>query len=432
VDQLGLLVEGVDPSWFRITAGTVNLLPDAIGRLEVEIRLPDGNETVAGTYDVVLRVVSREAPAESAVAHLALEILALGALEGSLSPQRVTLGWRGKAQYKATFAQRGNADALVDLVVRDPDEALTIQINPDRVSVLHASSAHSNVIVQPKKRPWVAIPRHYAFSVDVLPVQAEADADAALGQPMLVLTGALIYRPPLASLAAIPLGLRRLAMALAAAALLAALLVWFLAAPGRRGPLIERVPPTKPLVAALENAAAMPEKVAAAPEPGAGDAAGGDAPRIKRFVLLVPGVEGRTEYALEYEVEGADQVKIAGAEQQDPSAGTLPLTKVDSSEYVLEATKAGTTVNQSIGIVVLRPPEIEELVAVPDAVARGQATMLRWRAKRGDRASLGEQAVDPLGGAVPVTPSGTTTYTLVVENELGRAERSVQVRVTGG
>ena len=220
-------------------------------------------------------------------------------------------------------------------------------------------------------------------------------------------------------------------MALAALALLAALLIWFLAAPGRRGPLIERVPATKPFVAAVENALNLQPKVAAVPDAGADGAAAG-APHIVRFELAMPGDQGRTDYALTWEVEGADQVKISGAVQPDPRSGTLKLDKLDTAEYVLEASNGNTTVNQSVGIVLLQPPEIQELVAVPTEVTRGQSATLRWTARRGERANLQDQAVDPTAGSLQVSPTATTTYTLIVENELGRTERTVEVRVTGG
>jgi hypothetical protein len=221
-------------------------------------------------------------------------------------------------------------------------------------------------------------------------------------------------------------------MALAALALLAALLIWFLAAPGRRGPLIERLPITKPFVAAVENALNMPDKVAAEPEPGVGETAAVDPPRIRRFELATPADGTRADYALVWEVEGANQVKIAGTEQPDPRSGTLRLERLENAEYILEASNGNVTVNQSVGIVVLRAPEIDELVATPPNVARGQSTTLRWRAKRGDRASLQGEAVDPLGGSLQVAPTSTTTFTLVVENELGRSERSVTVTISGG
>ena len=54
---------------------------------------------------------------------------------------------------------------------------------------------------------------------------------------------------------------------------------------------------------------------------------------------------------------------------------------------------------------------------------------LQWIGLRGNRATIGNQAVDPNGGSLTVTPTGSTTYTLVVENELGRTERTVEIRV---
>jgi hypothetical protein len=216
-------------------------------------------------------------------------------------------------------------------------------------------------------------------------------------------------------------------------ALAAALLIWFLAAPGRRGALIERLPVAKPIVAAVETALNLPEKVAtgAGAEATAGGA-GGEAPQIKKFELVTPSTAGGTDYALVWQVEGADQVKIAGAEQPNPNSGTLRLDKLQNSEYVLEATRGGVTVNQSVGIVILRPPDIQDLAVTPDTIGPGQSAKLRWKSARGDRANIGDQTVDPDVGSLDVSPTTTTTFTLVVENELGRTERSVQLRVTGG
>ena len=45
-----------------------------------------------------------------------------------------------------------------------------------------------------------------------------------------------------------------------------------------------------------------------------------------------------------------------------------------------------------------------------------------------ERATLNGQPVDPNGSAM-AEPTGPTTFTLVVENEIGRAESSVQVRL---
>jgi hypothetical protein len=431
VDQFGLLVEGLDPAWYTVKTASVNLVPGAAGMLELDIHLPDGHDALAGTHEVTLRVLSREAPTAPAVVYVTIDVIALGGVEATLTPQRVAIGWRGEGRYALTIANRGNSDLLLDLAARQADDTLVLRLEPDRVSLPHGGSAEARVVAVPRKRPVVALARSHPFSVEALPAVSAPEAETAALEPVATTNGELVYRPPLATLAALPLGLQRLLMALAALALLAALLIWFLAAPGRRGPLIERVPALKPAVAAVETALNLPDKVAAVPEPAAGGAAA-DAPKIKRFELAIPGEGGRSDYALVWEVEGATQVKIGGAEQPSPTSGTMRLASLDNAEYVLEASNGTTTVNQSVGIVVLRPPEIQDLTATPASVTRGQAATLRWAARRGDRASVGDQSVEPAGGTLQVSPTATTTYTLVVENELGRTERSVEVRVTGG
>jgi hypothetical protein len=431
VDQFGLLVEGLDPAWYTVNTSSVNLVPGAAGTLGVDVHLPDGHDALAGTHEVALRVLSREAPNSPATVFVTLDILALGGVEATLTPQRVAIGWRGKGQYTFAIANRGNADLVLDLVARQAEDTLELRLDPDRLSVPHGGSGEVRLVAVPRKRPIVALARSHSFTVEAAPALDAREAETAAIEPVAMAMGELVYKPLLASLAALPLGLRRLLMALAALALLAALLIWFLAAPGRRGPLIERVPALKPAVAAVETALNMPDKVAAAPDAGAGGAAA-DPPRIKRFELAMPGQGGRTDYALVWEVEGATEVKIAGTPQPSPSTGTLKLDKLDNAEYILEASNGTTTVNQSVGIVVLRPPEILELTAAPVSVTRGQAATLRWVARRGDRASIQDQPVEPTGGALQVSPTATTTFTLVVENELGRTERSVEVRVTGG
>jgi hypothetical protein len=427
VDQFGLVVEGLDSAWYTVREGLINLYPGAVGRLELDIHLPDGPDAVAGVHTAVLKVLSREAPTASVSVDLPIEILAIGGIEASLSPRRVTLGRRGDASYVLTLTNSGNADIVVDLGVRDPEEALHVEARPDRVSVPHGGTAEANLTARPIKRPLVSIERTYAFTVDVARAQQTGDAPDQAPNTLAMVIGELAYRPPLATLAALPLSARRLLMALAAAALLAALLIWFLAAPGRRGALIERIPPAKPLVAAVEKALDLPDKVAA---PGSGaDAGVAAALRIKKFELATPGQDGRTDYALVWEVDGADQVLIQGQAQPDATAGTLHLDKLDSTEYVLQASKGSTTVNQSVGIVILRPPDIQQLTATPPQIAPGESAALQWTALRGDRASLGDQTVDPTGGVLKVTPAATTTYTLVVENDLGRTQRSVEIRV---
>jgi hypothetical protein len=209
-------------------------------------------------------------------------------------------------------------------------------------------------------------------------------------------------------------------------ALALALLIWFLGEPGRASALRQQIPVAKPLVDKAEDAHVA---VASAVAASAGGSAAAPPPQIKKFVLATPGQDGRTDYALVWDVSGADVVTVDGVQQADPNSGSLHLEKLDNTEHTLEASQGGASVHQSVGIVILRAPDIQRFVAVPDSIAPGQSASLQWQTVRADRATVGDQSVTPGGGALAVTPATTTSYTLVVENELGRTQQSVQVAV---
>jgi hypothetical protein len=152
-----------------------------------------------------------------------------------------------------------------------------------------------------------------------------------------------------------------------------------------------------------------------------------------KFELETPGENGATDYALVWQVEGAQQVEIDGKPQTNTTAGRFPLTNIDqTTEHVLKASNGPITSTQTVGIVVLRPPEIQSLTADSGqdaAVPAGKSVKLTWSARRGERATLDGKSVDPNGGVTVVTPRESTTYTLEIENELGIASRSITVNV---
>jgi hypothetical protein len=249
-----------------------------------------------------------------------------------------------------------------------------------------------------------------------------------------VVAGELVHRPPLAFLSGVPRRIQGLALALAALALAAGIAVWFLAQPGHRGPLVERVPALQGILAALEAALNLPPETEEAATAAGGGAAGGGGgaggaalPNITTFELQAPAEDGAGGYTLAWQVEGAQAVSLSGTPQPDAKAGTLALDTLQDAEYVLEATNDAGTVTKSVAIVVLRPPEIQEFTAVPAAAIPGQTVTLSWRVKRAERASLNGEKIDPSAGSRAVTLSGDSAYTLVVENELGRSQQTVRV-----
>jgi hypothetical protein len=289
------------------------------------------------------------------------------------------------------------------------------------------------VTATPRRQPLIGTAQSYPFRVIVTPAGSRAGEQL---EPMGGVDGVLRHTPPLSFLAFVPLRLRRWLLPLLALLLLAALLIWFLAGPGTRTFQLQAqptpvptqaavLPPVAPVVVPPVVAPAVEAKPTAAPKP--------PPPAIARFEVVAPQNAGPSDYRIVWEVTGADEVKLGG--QVRESSGSQTITNVGDAEYELEATGAGGTVRKSIGILVLRPPEIESFAAEPPRVASGGTVTLVWSVRGGQRASLDQQpnpdprSVDPRTGRLQVRPETTTTYTLIVESELGRASRTVEVQV---
>jgi hypothetical protein len=424
VDQVSVSVDGLDPAWFTVRAGVVNVFPSSQDRLELDIHLP--GDATAGLRNLQLNVVGRAAPDTPVVVALPVEVLALGSIDVRLSPLRVTIGRRGAGRFSLDIANSSNAERLIDLAVDDPDQLLEVRFSPDRLAVPAGVTVQSLLTVRPRKRPLIALPRSYPFMVTAVDAPGDPGADNPPPELIAAVAGELAYTAPLAAFAGLLPGLKRALLALAALALALALLIWFLGEPGRASALRQQIPVAKPLVDKAEDAHVA---VASAVAASAGGSAAAPPPQIKKFVLATPGQDGRTDYALVWDVSGADVVTVDGVQQADPNSGSLHLEKLDNTEHTLEASQGGASVHQSVGIVILRAPDIQRFVAVPDSIAPGQSASLQWQTVRADRATVGDQSVTPGGGALAVTPATTTSYTLVVENELGRTQQSVQVAV---
>jgi hypothetical protein len=376
-------------------------------------------------------------------------VLPAGALELGMAPRRVTT--RGKAHFRVQLANAKNADQVVDLIVSDPEAALEAHFVADRVAVPAGGRSEAPLTLRPKRRPLVAAPRHYPFNVTVFPAGSEA------AEPLGILDGELVYQAPLAFLAAWPRRLRRLAIGLVALLLVGAVAIWFLGAPVRRAAATVASGAAKALDAvatelspdavqseASAQAGAGAAAGAAVPPAGTGTGASGSGaspaapaspaaavlppPVISKFELNVPAGAGRGEFELSWAVQGADKVELDGAAQ--PASGSQRVQTQEDREFQLTATnKDGAVVTKSIGVVLLRPPEIQKLEASAPEVVRGQPVTLTWQARRGARASLDGQPVDPSAGAQEVRPQADTTYKLAVENEFGRVEQQVAIHV---
>jgi hypothetical protein len=154
-------------------------------------------------------------------------------------------------------------------------------------------------------------------------------------------------------------------------------------------------------------------------------------PTINRFEVVAAQDGGRDQLMLSWDVsKDATDVKVLGQGGR-PLVGTQPIEAVDDAEFDLEASNDGGTATRKVAIVLLRLPEISTLSASATDVDPGQAVTLTWMTRHAERADLNGETVTPAGGTRTEHPERSTTYTLVVENELGRVSQSVAVNVRG-
>jgi hypothetical protein len=423
VDEFGIIVDGVDPSWVSLAAPTLSLFPGGTGKVDVAVRLPDERAISAGPHPLHVVVVSRHDPNVSTEVDLALEVLPVGRLELSLVPKLVKASREGR--YRIHLANESNAEERVALAVTDPEEGLVATLGAERVVVAPWQSEDVPLTVRPRQAKLIAPPKLYPFTISAAPAGGEAAEVSA------TVDGQLLHQAPLAFLARLPPRVRAIAFGALGLLLALAIAIWLLTAPG--SPFHRPPPsptPTAPALPAAAAAAGAPTPTTSAAVAGATPTPGptGPAPTIVKFDLSVPPNGARGDFQLAWEVQGASQVTVAGQEQ--PSAGTMLVHTLDDKEYLLEAkSEGGVSATRSIGVVILKPPEITSFEATPSTIVQGQSATLSWQLKRAERAGINGGTVDPSRGTLVVTPTSDTVYKLVVENELGREQRQVTVKV---
>src|SRR5262249_24496131 len=86
VDRMRVRVEGLDASWYQLSAAEVGLLPDQQQSIQLVIRVP--TELGAGAHAFRVVAVSRADPTDSASVETTLNVVEGAAIGLTLVPQR--------------------------------------------------------------------------------------------------------------------------------------------------------------------------------------------------------------------------------------------------------------------------------------------------------------------------------------------------------
>lgn len=133
------------------------------------------------------------------------------------------------------------------------------------------------------------------------------------------------------------------------------------------------------------------------------------------------------------EVGGAAVYDQAVAESGATQTLNVTVSPSATTTYVATATNATGCRADSAPrtlTVTTPPPRIVSFTANPSCVVLGSPSALSWSIQGATSATIDGTPVNASGGTLPVTPSATTTYTLVASNSSGSVQAQTTVSVT--
>ncbi|MGQ9674620.1 MAG: COG1470 family protein [Chloroflexota bacterium] len=422
VDQYALTVEGLEAGWYEIRPSSVSLFPRDEAQVKLVIRLPMTTEVRAGEHWFKLVAVSQDNAERRAEVGLKVEVRAFGGIRMEVAPGRIE-GRSGR--YRVVLRNGGNAEAKLVLRGIDPEEGLGYKFDGRRVGeevevvVPAGGEREIGVEVKPKRGGLSGQVREYSFRIEARPPGIEGE----VAEPIVGMAE-LGYKPPLPVLpfGKMPVWAQRGLMAVVPLLIIGLLAAALLNRPQEQAQPTPTSPPSATAVvgAPTEAAGAATEVAGQEPTPV-------PPPVIAEFSFTTVDAGDRRVLGVQWKVENADEVLLDG-KRVDPE-GKQPVTPVENRELSLLAKNAGGEVSKSLGLVLIRPPEIRSLKAEPQEVRAGEATMVRYEIWGADEAVLDGEPVPLRTGEMKLVPTETKVHVLAARNAVGETVREIEIKV---
>jgi hypothetical protein len=208
VDQFTFQPLGPASGWMELDPPTVSLFPGAEETVRVIFRPPKASTSTAGPAPFAVRVLSREDPEGSVVEEGTITVEPFDDRSMDILPK--TARGRRAARFDLAFDNRGNVRAAPRLGAIDPEEGLRFDFSPPALNVAAGTAQFSRLKVRPSKHFWKGPPKTHPFQV-----VAEEDGKEPLVSDAAILQEAIL--PPWFWTA----------VAIAAAAIIALVILWF-------------------------------------------------------------------------------------------------------------------------------------------------------------------------------------------------------------
>jgi hypothetical protein len=170
VDQFGIRIQGLSPTWWTLSTPSVSLFPGDQGEAKLTIHPPKEAETKAGSYSFQVRAVSQANAEEMTEEEAYLILRGFLVWDVEMSPTKV-VGESGT--YRVTASNSGNTDITLIFKGKDAEEALDYTFNHDEVIVPAGENALITLQLCPKKGKKAKKGKVYTFQVLVRPAEAK-------------------------------------------------------------------------------------------------------------------------------------------------------------------------------------------------------------------------------------------------------------------
>jgi uncharacterized membrane protein len=186
VDQFGIRIQGLSPTWWTLSTPSVSLFPGDQDQAKLTIHPPKEAETKAGSYSFQVRVVSQANPEEVTEREVYLVLRGFLVWDVEMSPTKV-VGEAGT--YRVTASNSGNTDITLLLKGKDAEEALDYTFNHDELIMPAGGNVSVTLQVSPKRGKKAKKGKLYNFQVLVRPAEAKVPS-----RETKTITGQLEYQ----------------------------------------------------------------------------------------------------------------------------------------------------------------------------------------------------------------------------------------------
>lgn len=181
VEDLELIVEGLDAEWTAVPVAAFKVEP---GQVQVEryfLKPPRSPESTSGTYPYAVTVRSLETGEAKRIPGL-LEVKPFHHLTIDFNPRRTAISYKSSSVLEVTAANLGNSEHRVQLFAADQDNVFGFEFDSDQAVLAPGQQKSASLSVSATQPSLLAGPRLSPFSVSVRSLDMPAVAGTAQGQ----------------------------------------------------------------------------------------------------------------------------------------------------------------------------------------------------------------------------------------------------------